>query len=130
MDRTATRHTALSDMRRATERRQSERLRADLSVSGRGYPLTEARDVTVQMKNVASVPYILGHSEREIRRLMQQAAILRPITERLMRDAGIGRGMRVLDMGCGVGDVSMLAAELVGGPGSVVGIDRSSAAIN
>jgi hypothetical protein len=25
--------------------------------------------------------YILGHSEREIRRLMHQAAILRPITE-------------------------------------------------
>jgi ubiquinone/menaquinone biosynthesis C-methylase UbiE len=73
--------------------------------------------------------YILGHSEREIRRLMHQAAILRPITERLLRDAGIGRGMRVLDVGCGAGDVSMLAAELVGAAGSVVGIDRSPEAI-
>jgi ubiquinone/menaquinone biosynthesis C-methylase UbiE len=33
-------------------------------------------------------------------------------------------GMRVLDLGCGAGDVSMLAAELVGPSGSVVGIDR------
>jgi ubiquinone/menaquinone biosynthesis C-methylase UbiE len=69
--------------------------------------------------------YILGHWEREIRRLMLQVAILRPITERLLRSAGIGRGMRVLDLGCGAGDVSMLAAELVGASASVVGIDRS-----
>jgi SAM-dependent methyltransferase len=56
---------------------------------------------------------------------MIQATMLRPITGRLLRGAGIGRGMRVLDLGCGAGDVSMLAAELVGDSGSVVGIDRS-----
>ncbi len=33
--------------------------------------------------------------------------------------------MRVLDLGCGAGDVSLLAAELVGAAGSVVGIDRN-----
>ena len=79
--------------------------------------------------NMPQPEYILGHSEREIRRLMQQAAILRPTTERLLRGAGIGRGMRVLDLGCGAGDVSMLAAELVGASGSVVGIDRSQEVI-
>ncbi len=73
--------------------------------------------------------YILGHSPEEIRRLMSQAAILRPITERLLRAAGIGPGMRVLDIGCGAGDVSILAADLVGPTGSVVGIDRSPQAI-
>jgi 2-polyprenyl-3-methyl-5-hydroxy-6-metoxy-1,4-benzoquinol methylase len=70
--------------------------------------------------------YVLGHSPNEIRRLMSQAAILRPITERLLRSAGLEPGMRILDVGCGAGDVSMLAAELIGPSGSVVGIDRSA----
>jgi len=69
--------------------------------------------------------YVLGHSEAEIRRLQTQAAILRPITERLLRCAGIQPGMRVLDLGSGAGDVAILAAELVGPSGSVVGIDRN-----
>src|SRR5215471_4616480 len=69
--------------------------------------------------------YILGHSDAEIRRLQTQAAILRPITERLLRCAGIQPGMRVLDLGTGAGDVAMLAAELVGPSGSVVGIDQN-----
>ena len=75
--------------------------------------------------NMPGTESILGHSTRAIRRLMHQAAIPRPFTERLLRGAGIGRGMRVLDLGCGAGDVSLLAAELVGSSGSVVGIDRS-----
>lgn len=70
--------------------------------------------------------YILGHSEDEIARLQTQATILRPITERLLRSAGIRPGMRVLDLGSGAGDVAMLAAELVGPSGWVVGIDRNS----
>ena len=70
--------------------------------------------------------YILGHSEAEITRLQTQAKILRPITERLLRSAGARPGMRVLDLGSGAGDVAMLAAELVGPSGSVVGIDRNS----
>jgi ubiquinone/menaquinone biosynthesis C-methylase UbiE len=68
---------------------------------------------------------ILGHSEREIRRLIHQAGILRPTTERLLRGAGIRHGMRVLDLGCGAGDVALLAAELVGASGTVVGVDCS-----
>ena len=70
--------------------------------------------------------YMLGHSQAEIRRLINQAAIIRTTTERLLRSAGIERGMRVLDLGCGAGDVSMLAGKLVGPSGSVVGIDRSA----
>jgi SAM-dependent methyltransferase len=67
--------------------------------------------------------YLLGHSPEEIVRLIDQAAILRPTTERLLRSAGLEQGMRVLDVGCGAGDVSMLAGGLVGQSGSVVGID-------
>jgi hypothetical protein len=35
------------------------------------------------------VDYILGHSPAEIRRLILQAGILKPITERLLRKAGV-----------------------------------------
>jgi SAM-dependent methyltransferase len=82
------------------------------------------------MNETKQAKYILGHSQQEIGRLMLQANILKPFTERLMRDAKIGPGMRVLDLGCGAGDVSMLAAELVGPSGSVVGIDRNSEVID
>jgi SAM-dependent methyltransferase len=54
---------------------------------------------------------------------MKQAALLRTSTERVFRKAGVTVGMRVLDMGCGVGDVSFLAAEIVGLTGTVVGVD-------
>jgi len=73
--------------------------------------------------------YALGSAPRELSRLSLQAQILRPITERLLWQAGIGEGLRVLDLGCGPGDVSMLAAELVGPTGRVVGIDQSGEAI-
>jgi ubiquinone/menaquinone biosynthesis C-methylase UbiE len=79
---------------------------------------------------MSETTYALGHSLAEIQRLTNQAAMLRPITERLLRNAGIDAGMRVLDLGCGAGDVSMLAAELVGPAGSVVGIDRSQEVLN
>jgi ubiquinone/menaquinone biosynthesis C-methylase UbiE len=82
------------------------------------------------MRDTTQAKYMLGHSQEEIRRLMLQATIMRPFTERLMRNAEIGPGMRVLDLGCGAGDVSMLAAELVGPSGSVVGIDRNPEVID
>ena len=80
--------------------------------------------------NVSEDNYVLGHSEPEIRRLQTQAAILRPISERLLQSAGIRPGMRVLDLGTGAGDVAMLAAELVGPLGCVVGIDRNPQAVS
>jgi ubiquinone/menaquinone biosynthesis C-methylase UbiE len=79
-----------------------------------------------KLEKSPEVEYVLGHSSAEIRRLMLQAALLKPITERLLREAGLAPGMRVLDLGCGTGDVAMLAAEIVGSEGEVVGIDRSA----
>jgi ubiquinone/menaquinone biosynthesis C-methylase UbiE len=75
-------------------------------------------------------PYLLGHSDAEIRRLLLQAEMLRPITERLLRRAGLREGMRVLDIGCGAGDVTMLAAAIVGRTGSVVGVDQSEETVS
>ncbi|MGE0006605.1 MAG: class I SAM-dependent methyltransferase [Parvibaculaceae bacterium] len=73
--------------------------------------------------------YALGYSQDEFKRLEVQGAFIRDLTEDLLRRAGIEPGMHVLDIGCGVGDVSLMAAELVGPAGSVVGVDRSSRAI-
>jgi ubiquinone/menaquinone biosynthesis C-methylase UbiE len=73
--------------------------------------------------------YVLGSTEAEHERLLRQAAILAPFTERLFRDAGIGRGQRVLDIGSGLGDVTMLAARLVGPSGAVMGVDRDASII-
>jgi ubiquinone/menaquinone biosynthesis C-methylase UbiE len=73
--------------------------------------------------------YVLGHTDREQLRLMRQARILAPFTEHFLRDAGIAPGMRVLDIGCGMGDVTMLAAGLVGPAGCVVSIDMDPASV-
>jgi SAM-dependent methyltransferase len=67
--------------------------------------------------------YVLGRTEAESQRLVKQADFMRPSTDRVFQKAGITAGMRVLDLGCGAGDVSFLASELVGPTGSVLGID-------
>jgi ubiquinone/menaquinone biosynthesis C-methylase UbiE len=51
------------------------------------------------------------------------------LTEDVHR-SGIKRGMRVLDLGCGVGDVSLWIAKLVGPTGLVVGVDESAEGID
>src|SRR6516162_4985296 len=68
--------------------------------------------------------YALGSTDAEHERLIRQAALLAPCSDGLFCEAGIGPGQRVLDLGSGVGDVSMLVAQLVGPSGEVVGIER------
>ena len=64
--------------------------------------------------------YAFRRGRGEYERLIDQAEIFRPLTERMLRNAGIGAGMRVLDVGCGAGDVSFLVSALVGPEGSVI----------
>ena len=73
--------------------------------------------------------YALGHSDRELDRLSAQARLIDPITRQFFREAGITRGMRVLDVGSGAGDVALLLAELIGDTGEVVGVDRAPGAL-
>ena len=73
--------------------------------------------------------YVLGHSERELERLIEQAAFFGDLTAHTLRLAGLQPGMRVLDLGCGAGDVSFLAAAIVGPTGQVVGADQNADAI-
>ena len=73
--------------------------------------------------------YLLGHTDHELRRLDIQGELYRDATLRAFRDAGIELGMRVLDIGCGTGDVSRAVATVVGESGSVMGIDRGDKAV-
>ena len=70
--------------------------------------------------------YALGHTAEAFQRLLVQGQLFHPFTRRLLEDAGLRAGMHVLDLGCGPGDVSLLAAELVGEQGSVLGVDTNA----
>jgi ubiquinone/menaquinone biosynthesis C-methylase UbiE len=69
--------------------------------------------------------YVLGQAPEAIQRLLKQGQLLNPFTRRMLEAAGITAGMRVLDLGCGPGDVSLLVAELVGETGDVLGVDAN-----
>ena len=82
------------------------------------------------MTTTDSTPhYALGSTDAEQARLIRQAALLAPFSERFFLGAGISPGQRVLDIGSGVGDVAMLMAKLVGPSGEVVGVERDARSI-
>ena len=85
--------------------------------------------VTIKPTERCPASYVFGYTNAEHERLMRQAARIAPVTERLLREAGIGRGQRVLDLGSGVGDVAMLVARIVGPSGEVIGIERDENSI-
>jgi ubiquinone/menaquinone biosynthesis C-methylase UbiE len=71
--------------------------------------------------------YVLGSDEAENARLDAQAAKSAPATRLLLEAGGrISPGMRVLDLGTGLGHVAFDVADLVGQEGMVVGIDQST----
>jgi SAM-dependent methyltransferase len=69
--------------------------------------------------------YSLGSHADELARLDRQAAVIERPTRLILQAAGIAPGMRVLDLGSGLGHVARLVGEIVGPGGSVLGIDRS-----
>ncbi|MFN3889687.1 MAG: class I SAM-dependent methyltransferase [Beijerinckiaceae bacterium] len=73
--------------------------------------------------------YSLGHSDSELARLQKQAGFYAEFTRNVLLKAGLKPGMRVLDAGCGAGDVSIEAARIVGDTGHVIGLDQSDAAL-
>src|SRR5438270_2846340 len=83
------------------------------------------QSVSIMTTTNSAPNYALGSTDAEHERLIRQAALLAPFTERFFRSAGIGPGQRVLDLGSGAGDVAMLAARLVGPAGEVVGVERN-----
>ena len=69
--------------------------------------------------------YVLGHADMEVQRLLLQGRLYDDYTEHALRLAGLRPGMRGLDIGSGPGDVSFVAARLVGPSGSVLGVDAA-----
>jgi ubiquinone/menaquinone biosynthesis C-methylase UbiE len=69
--------------------------------------------------------YVLGSDDAEITRLDNQAGSIAGATEALLRAAGIGGPMRVLDLGTGLGHVAFMVAGLLDPEGSVVGVDKA-----
>ena len=67
--------------------------------------------------------YTMGRSESETERLIEQSQLYNDITRRFFLRSGIAKGMKVLDVGSGAGDVALMLAEFVGSDGSVVGVD-------
>jgi ubiquinone/menaquinone biosynthesis C-methylase UbiE len=78
------------------------------------------------VKPSAAGRYTLGHSDAEVQRLLLQGRIYNHHTEQALRAAGLRPGMRVLDVGCGPGDVSIVASRLVGPTGTVLGVDAAA----
>jgi predicted RNA methylase len=74
--------------------------------------------------------YPFANRAAEDERLVAQGALFDPLTRRLLQQAGIASGMRVLDLGSGAGNVARLAAELVGPAGAVVGVERDPVAVD
>jgi ubiquinone/menaquinone biosynthesis C-methylase UbiE len=74
--------------------------------------------------------YVLGYAGIEHERLIRQAQRWHAYTEKFFREAGIGTGLRVLDLGSGIGDVAMLIAQIVGPTGEVVGVERDPQSVD
>ena len=76
------------------------------------------------MKNqTQDAQYTMGRSESETKRLIEQSQLYDGVTRRFLNAAGIEKGMKVLDIGSGAGDVALTLAEIVGNDGAVVGVD-------
>jgi len=73
--------------------------------------------------------YVLATGDAAANRLRILHQVYGPGSRSLLERAGIQPGMRVADLGCGVGMMTRLLAELVGPSGTVVGVDLSAAQI-
>ena len=76
-----------------------------------------------------SVEGVIARSRDELDQPSLSARAFEPLTRSLLYEAGLGAGMRVLDVCSGAGDVAFLAKEIVGAQGHVTGFDCTSAAI-
>src|SRR3954452_19728865 len=92
-------------------------------------PSRSIRKTVTRMQIVERSPdsYVLRGGEAGAERLRLLNRAKWPTTEYLLARAGLQVGMRVLDVGCGSGEVTLKIAAIVGATGEVIGIDLDSA---
>lgn len=78
---------------------------------------------------MASRDYLLAGADIELKRLAYQSMLFENETLTTLKLAGIKQGMKCLDLGCGLGDVTFMMSKLVGPKGSVVGLDANESLI-
>jgi SAM-dependent methyltransferase len=71
-------------------------------------------------------PYMLATGEKAVSRLDLLERIFGPATRRLLSASGLCSGMRVAEIGCGIGLTARWVSTQVGSSGSVSGVDSSS----
>jgi SAM-dependent methyltransferase len=69
--------------------------------------------------------YVLGTHDEELERLGVQHRAWRDVVLECWKNAGVGDGARVLDVGAGPGYATVDLAEIVGAKGRVVAVERS-----
>ena len=84
----------------------------------------------MRVTTINSPPSELGDSGIEVSPRGFRVISVQDLTADVLKRSGIKRGMRVLDLGCGSGDASLLIAKMVGPSGLVVGVDEAAAAID
>jgi SAM-dependent methyltransferase len=76
---------------------------------------------------MSSSAYLLADRVSELERLRLQSLVWEPSGRRLLDEIGDGRGLRAVDIGCGVMGWLRLLSEWVGADGEVVGTDIDDA---
>jgi len=71
-------------------------------------------------------PYILARGEKAVFRLNVLERIFGPATRHLLSAAGLRSGMRVAEIGCGIGITARWVSTQVNPGGSVTGVDSNS----
>jgi 2-polyprenyl-3-methyl-5-hydroxy-6-metoxy-1,4-benzoquinol methylase len=81
------------------------------------------------VSTASSIDYVLGNTSAEHQRLLRQGRLLARITRHWLEAIGLYPGMRILDVGSGVGDMGLLLGS-VGGPDvEIIGIDLDESAL-
>lgn len=83
-----------------------------------------ASDASENAQQIAYWNGRAGESWTDLQDAMDRS--LSEVTKRLVAGMGVGPGERVLDVGCGCGETTLLVSDAVGTRGSVTGVDVSA----